>query len=207
MHPNREEILIGRVTDGEASPSDWQELESLAAIDATVWTRLAAAQRRHAELERAVDDALTIAELVEAPEFLADSGVRLSMRWRSYAGWAAAAAVALAWAGASRFNIASGPAGGQMSTLAPVSLMNPDELMNRYLDEGKREGRVLAELPMVMVESRPLADGQGSDVIYLRQVLERVRVQDVYRMGEDDLGRPTPLPVAPRIQPANPDPI
>lgn len=207
MDPTREDILIGRVTDGEASPADWHELESLAAADASVWSRLASAQRRHAELERAVDDALTIAELIEAPDAFADPAMRLSVRWRSYAGWAAAAAIALTWAGASSFNLIPGPSGlVQTTSMVPVPL-GTDELMSRYLDTGKREGRVLAELPMVMVESRPSLDGHGSEIVYLRQVLERVRVEDVYSLGSDELGRPTPTPLTTPIRSNNPDPI
>ncbi len=207
MNPNREEILIGRVTDGEASPADWSELEKLASADPTVWTRLASAQRRHAELERAVDDALTVAELVEAPDFLADAGERMTVRWRAYSGWAAAAAIALAWAGASSLNLLpAGPGGNvQESGFVPIKL-GSDALMDRYLETGRQEGRVLAELPMVMVESRPAINGEGSEIIYLRQVLERVRVDDVYRMGVDDLGRPAPTPVRENVI-HNSDPI
>lgn len=202
MEPNREDILIGRVTDGEASPTDWQELEALAASDATVWSRLALAQRRHAELERAVDDALTVAELVDAPDLHAESASSLTQRWRSYAGWAAAAAIALAWAGASSFNFVPGGPATQTGAMVPMS-MGTDELINRYLDTGKKEGRVIAELPMVMVESRPLEGEKGSEVVYLRQVLERVKVEDIYRLGADELGRPTPTPFVPEARPRN----
>ncbi|TVQ63103.1 MAG: hypothetical protein EA379_04390 [Phycisphaerales bacterium] len=205
MEPTREDILIGRVTDAEAAPDDWRELEALAAADPGVWTRLAAAQRAHALLERGVEDVLTVAELIDAPDASAarsGAAVDVAHRWRAYAGWAAAAMIGVAWAGvsgvlpgASSPSGVPGAPGGQGVITAGPPRLAPDELMERYLDTGRAQGRVLAELPMVMVESRPLESGEGAEVIYLRQVLERVIVRDMFEVGADELGRPTVAPV------------
>lgn len=200
MLPMREDILIGRVTDGEATPADWQELEALAASDAGVWTRLASAQRSHADLSRAVDDELTVAELVHVP---AHDAVRTGMtsvaiRWRAYSGWAAAAVVAIAWAGANGLGLRT-PGLNPGATTAGV--LSPDELFSRYVDQGKAQGVVLGELPMVMVESSPAgASGEpGADgpveVVFVRRVLERAYVKNLYRVGRDEHGEPTPVPM------------
>ncbi len=200
MLPMREDILIGRVTDGEATPADWQELEALAAADAGVWTRLAAAQRSHADLSRAVDDELTVAELVHVPahEAVRAGMTTVAIRWRAYSGWAAAAVVALAWAGANGLGLRT-PGLNPGATTAGV--LSPDELFSRYVDQGKAQGVVLGELPMVMVESSPAggaghagADGRV-EVVFVRRVLERAYVNNLYRVGRDEHGEPTPVPM------------
>lgn len=192
MTPTREEILIGRVVDGEATGADWSELDALARGDGAVWTRLAGAQRSHADLARAVDDELTVAELTEPPGrvTLAAQGA-VSYRWRVYSGWAAAAAVALTWATASGLGIAPRVPGVTTSSLGP------DALLTQYMDSGKAQGRVLGELPMVMIETTPVSavgeDGQRVEVVYIRRVLERAVVNGVYTLGQDEHGDPTPV--------------
>lgn len=197
MEPTRVDILIGRVIDAEASPADWGELEALAATDPAVWTRLATAQREHARLERTVDDALTVAELVDAPDptrYTPSRWTEISVRWRAYSGWAAAAVIALVWASVSGVLPSNAPRhdSTQLGGL-PVGL-GADDIFQRYVDSGRREGRVLGELPMVMVESRPLASGAGAEVIYLRQILERVEVRGVYEVGANEHGEPAIMP-------------
>lgn len=202
QQPMREDILIGRVTDGEATPGDWRELETMAGADSGVWSRLANAQRAHADLARAVDDELTVAELVASPAHEATRGgmTPVAMRWRAYTGWAAAAALSLAWAGANGLNVrAAGPGGANSAGVVPLST---DELFSQYVNKGKQQGVVLDELPMVLVESRPatatggVADPAGRvEVVFVRRTLERAVVNDLYRVGRDEHGEPTPVPV------------
>lgn len=199
MNPNRnepaaarEEILIGRVTDHEASPEDWRELESLAAQDPTVWNRLAQAQRSHATLQRRVEDELTIAELVDAPLREPFTGRTLQARWTLYSGWAAAALVALAWAGALGMGVRPiGPV--QPASAGLPAGLSADRLLGEYIDRGREQGRVVGELPMLMLETRP-AEGEGRvEVIYVRQLVERAVVNTVYEVSRDELGEPTPV--------------
>ncbi len=206
MRMEREDILIGRVVDGEATGADWGELEQLASADERVWARLARAQRSQASMSRAVDDEVVVAELVDLP--LADASHHLhgwsevSVRWRAYTGWGVAAALALAWAGAARYS--TWPAGRHSTQPAPITAgigsLGPEELMQRYVEQGSAQGRVIAELPMVMVESGPARGGEGVDVVYVRQLLERVRVRNVYELGLTEHGEPSPhlisLPVS-----------
>jgi hypothetical protein len=93
--PTREDILIGRITDGEASSNDWAEIESIAESDPGVWHRLASSQRTHARMESAVEDAIAIAELIDAPD-MRRVGRPVIARIREYGGWALAAGLALA---------------------------------------------------------------------------------------------------------------
>ncbi len=202
MQPMREDILIGRVTDGEATPADWQELESLAASDAGVWTRLAAAQRTHADLSRAVDDELTVAELVHVPAHEAVRGglTPVALRWRAYSGWAAAAAVVIAWAGANGLGLRAPGLSGDAAT-GGIAGLSSDELFSKYVNEGKARGVVLGELPMVMVESSPVEGAAAGpeegrvEVVFVRRVLERAYVNNLYRVARDEHGDPKPVPM------------
>lgn len=109
--PTREDILIGRITDGEASPNDWAEIESIAESDPGVWHRLASSQRTHARMESAVEDAIAIAELVDAPD-MRRVGRPVVAQIRSYGGWALAAGLALAL-GVTLLNPGGASVGGQ----------------------------------------------------------------------------------------------
>ena len=64
FEPSREEILLSRIVDGEAFEDDWIEFEALASADASLWQRLARAQREQDMLVRDVQDAVAIAELI-----------------------------------------------------------------------------------------------------------------------------------------------
>jgi|GEM_PF-685423 len=85
--------------------------------------------------------------------------------------------------------------GGSAASLAPLGLASPDEAMRKYLELGKAQGRVVGELPQrIILESRELPGGGGREVLYIRQLIERAVVDDLYRFGTDDQGRPVVLP-------------
>lgn len=186
--PTREDVLIGRVVDAEATPADWGELEHLAKGDGSLWQRLAQAQRAHARLERAVEDEIAIAELVELPE---PPSVIASFRsrWQTWGGWAAAAALALAWLGAGNGPLAFRPAGGPGGNTAGLA-PSLDGMWQQYIDSGKQNDRVINEMPLQLVDSRELEGGRGYEMIYVRPVLEKKVVTDVRRMRvvKDDSG-------------------
>lgn len=191
----REEVLIGRVTDHEASPEDWRELETLASADPTVWNRLAQAQRGHALLQRRVEDELTIAELVDAPAYHAGGTRTLQARWMLYSGWAAAALIALSWAGALGFGFE--PIGAEHGATAGLPAgFSTDRLLGEYIDRGREQGLVVGELPMLMLETRPSDVDGRVEVIYVRQLVERAVVNDVYEVSRDELGEPTPVRIS-----------
>lgn len=206
FEPTREDVLIGRVVDGEASSSDWEALERIASGDVTLWERVGRAQRTHARLEREVEDAIAIAELIEAPSPRVLAGQSLSMRIRQYGGWAAAAAVALAWVSLQRPGSTSlMPSTGETAGLAalPVSL-TPDQALAQYVRAGQADGRVLGEMQPMLVSTRALGEGQGKEVWYVRPILERATVTDlnVLSVGLDEHGTPRyfPVPIAPAAQ-------
>ncbi|MGP1309763.1 MAG: hypothetical protein ACTS27_06165 [Phycisphaerales bacterium] len=191
----RDDVLINRVVDGEATPADWAELDVVAERDPSVWSRLAEAQRAHAALQRGVEDALTVAELVDLPH----PSLRLERAWntrlRVWGGWLVAAVVALAWIG--NFAQVRSLQQQQQTTQAlqagVTGNLTPEQLLEAYMANGKAEGRVVGEMPMVMLETVPTADGKAQ-ITFVRPLVERVVVDQVYEVGQSDAGRPVPVP-------------
>lgn len=195
------DLLISRVVDARASASDWVELDLLGASDPGVWRELAQAQRDKQLLDEAVERSIACAEHVDLPR-----GVRSHVpgrrpaggRMLAWAGWGAAAALALVvWSGGR-------PATGPVQTAGPsmippftqASSVTPDEALGQYLERGRETGRVVRQLPeFVMIDSAPAPDGSGYDVLYLRQIVERARVESLPSFKVDEFGRRTTLPV------------
>jgi len=203
------DVLIGRIVDGEASPDDWQRLATMASGDQSVWADVTDTQRAHDTLTRAVDRATAPADYVELPAFrvVDDHPVQhrlnLVSRW---GGWAAAAVLVVAWSVGVRPpapNPAANPAGPVEASLLPSS-WTPEQAFDRYVDAGQKSGQVVRELPdRVVYDTRPLESG-GLEVFYIRQVLERRVVDEVYRRATDEFGRPVevPAPVPARFEQA-----
>lgn len=143
---------------------------------------------------------------------------------RQWGGWAAAALMALAWVGAN--TVASSPAEGtpdsliagraddpatngglprpgdaakQMTAGVPgAGLLDADAAWRRYLEAGNETGRVVGELPQQrVVSTRPLLGSDDVEVLYVRQVLERVVVPQnqafTVQIGDD--GTPVRVPI------------
>ncbi len=97
--PADRDLLISRVVDDAASPGDWQQLRALAEYDPSVWRELFEAQHAQAELAQAVQQAIAIADGIDAPiDQLSAPAFRFRFRQAaSWAGWAVAASVAVIW--------------------------------------------------------------------------------------------------------------
>ncbi len=210
-HTPDREVLISRLIDCRASDADWQSLRTLSQTDVSLWNDIAMSQRQTGQLASAVAPALLAAERTQMPDRAGETALprldalngwpdRFSMARSSRLGWAIAAMIALAWTstllapGQSR--IAAGPNPGNTAGL--VSVSTPDEAFSAYLDKGKESGRVVAEMPQrIVLESRPAADGKGYEVLYVRQILERATVSDLYRAGISDTGDKVYVPTTP----------
>jgi len=207
MNESRTDILISRLLDGEARVEDWQEFSSLASMDPELWRELAESQRQQNLLTTAVADLTKRVDDVELPD-LSDDEVDapyihvgpLRPRVVAWVGWAAAAALAIVlWSGQRPNANTGGPLtpNSNTGTHVPVNSAglggySPDELLQAYLDKGKVEGNVLGELPdKVLLETRPAAEGGGYEVLFIRTILERTNVPELYEFGaQDEAGRP-----------------
>lgn len=201
------DLLISRAVDGRTSASDWAMLETAAVQDPGVWRRLAQAHRDQALLVKSVGRVVDTAEHVELPsrveaeQHAQDAPPSRLHSFRSWGGWAAAAvllfAVIVQTNRIGSFQAPDQSVGTTGTNMAgPAGLATAAEAFNTYLNKGKEEGRVLGEVPdQVLVDSRPAPNGEGFDVVYVRQVVERARVQDLYRFSRDEAGRVTPVRV------------
>lgn len=201
------DMLISRVIDGEAGEADWAALRAIADADPSVWTELASTQHQHEALSAIVDEVGAAADGVEIPDGeLLLPGERFERRMafvRAWGGWAAAAAILLVWFTGLPAADSPRTQPGQQAGLVPTGTANetsPDSILDRYLDVGRQEGRVLGEMPRrVVLDTKPVPG--GLEVTFLRQIVERelVTPDRLYRLGRDEFGKAALIP--------DPDPV
>jgi hypothetical protein len=201
FEPTREDVLIGRVVDGEASTADWDALETVARTDPAVWERLGRAQRTHARLEREVEDAIAVAELIDVPSTHSLAIGTFHTRLRQWGGWAAAAVIGVAWLGYAGFT--GSPTPGNVARLGPVvQELSPDELLTQYMNKGQAQGRVMGEMAPVFVDARDLGADKGKEVYFVRPIIERTLVTDlgILSVQKDEHGTPRYVPMPKTLQ-------
>ncbi len=200
MSESSVEVLIDRIVSCEECGEEFVQFETAAARAPSEWERLARALRDELQMRAALHDAIdggAAAEIEAALEWSreAASGVRS----RAWSGWAVAAAVTVALTIALILPRAGEtlptPMSSGSETAAHLASLNADEALDRYMQLGEREGRVIEELPTVLVDSFEADDG-GLVVYYLRQFLERERISDVYELALDEHGSLVPVPVS-----------
>lgn len=188
------DLIITRVVDRRATASDWSTLESLAAKDPSVWRDLGATMRMDHELRRRMDQEVRKSEnisiKIERVVLHDRQKPRIGSHARrigSWGGWIAAAVLIA-------FSLRGGGTNTRQSdaNLAGFSGSTRDILSN-YLQSGKRDGTVVGEVPeKVLLNTTPAEDG-GTYVIFIRQIVEKVKVEDLYRISTDEIGRPIPV--------------
>ncbi|MCI0677387.1 MAG: hypothetical protein L0Y42_16625 [Phycisphaerales bacterium] len=190
MNETHKQILISRIIDGDGGDAEWCELEALAENDPRVWRDVAQAQRDQACLGNAIMHASSVADSI--PMRFERPTVRPTIQISAWSGWAVAALVAIIasvrWSQPDTFS----PTPFQPQTTG-LNAQSAADAFQEYLDQGRKSGEVVGEVPAkVLLESRPAQDGQGYELVYLRQVLERMIVPEMYRVdGQDERGQPT----------------
>lgn len=198
MTMTRQDVITHRVVDGAASADELRELAELATMDDSVWGRVAEALRIDRTVSEGVDAAAMIAATIEAPH--ARAGITRAsrhagaLRLRQWSGWAAAAVIAIAFVIVQIVNSPlTEPVPTTMIATAPTQPAL-DDVIHAYVQAGLEQGRVLRELPPVTVEINPTPDGLATEVTYVRRLLERTTIDQVYRIGHDEHGRPMAVP-------------
>jgi len=193
---DRRGVLIGRVVDGEASSQDWAEIRELAGDDQSVFAEIAELQDIRRDTIEMVDEVGDIADTVELPLYMhpkATPAGRLKFAG-VWGGWAVAAMVAVAWSVGLRpgdpLIVGDLNNGAQTGSLGGSVINTAGEAMQRYLDLGKESGTVVGELPSgIVLEKVPLADGSGYEVLYIRPIIERTIVHNVFRQVRGESGQ------------------
>ncbi len=196
------DVLITRIINRDDAVS-WERFTEAAGREPGAWRELAAAQRNHAMMCRAVLREVRAADAVELPTHsAAEAGASIatawSMRLSRWGGWAVAAAVTFAWVGTmirAEHHASSMTAGPTGEGWIPVK--TADDALSAYRKLGLDSGRVVGEVPdLVMVDSKPSGTGQGYEIVYIRQFVERTVVPDLYRFSTDERGNSVPVRVS-----------
>jgi hypothetical protein len=202
MSETREQLLMSRIIGAEDNEQEWREWENLAGGDPKLWRELAEAQRDQIALIHAVGSAGTIADHFIFPATMHHGGGandrargRIRLRtWSAWSGWAVAALVAIvASIRLTQLTALPTPAQGVPAHAANLMPVSARDAFRAYLNKGMETGEVVGEVPAkVLLDSRPAPTGKGYEVLYLRQVMERAIVPDLYQInGENELGQPT----------------
>ena len=181
-------LLFDRLVSSEASPEEWSAWVEQVGDDVDAWRLLAAAYRNEALLDRLAADDAGVADEVAPPSRAASS-----RRWVGplafSTGWLAAAAVLIV---TSVLSMRSGTDAGTeyaRPAVTPIAA-NADDALQLYLERGRDEGSVVEELPTrLLVDYRPLEEDGGYEVLYVRQILEKTIVPELYApTASDDSG-------------------
>lgn len=228
------DLVISRIVDQAGTPADYSSLEIAAAQEPKVWTELSHALRLNQALQAAVKHHTRCPQSASLTDVLAenptesslatsqasplhtlhlneshrdppaswDEPTRLHLRRlgvvRSWGGWIAAALI-VAVIGQSQLH-----SSGEGSA-SKAGLSVPTDYLAEYLSTGRKAGTVVGEMPnKILLNTVPAEDGSGMYVLYLRQIVERVKVDDLYRISVDELGKPIPTrPPSPPSPPTN----
>ena len=196
MSNEHEQLLVSRVIEPDATSEAWDELTAAAISNPTLWRQTAEALRDHHAMTRAVNASVVIADDVSTTPRTS----RLAHRWAvdavpserrqllRWSGWAVAALVALAWVS----GLSNVRSNGTMNAGFVSSTLTAAEHLENYYTQGRREGRVFDEVPeKILVQTRPSPTGDGVEIIFIRQILERTTLPGLYHyQGEDESGRP-----------------
>jgi len=209
MNHLHDDILISRAIDGDATAAEWDQLTARAETDPTIWRNLATTLREHGAFGRAINAGVAVADSIEMPApaitpTARPTGtlprVRRQAGLRGWSGWAIAAVLSIAWVSGVLNLVQTNPATPGGGSAQPLTRhtgfgdnITASQLLQAYLDKGRQEDFVIAEVPQrVLIQTRPSGTGRGYELLYLRQILERTVVPDLYEFySQDEMGRPT----------------
>lgn len=217
------ERMICRLVDDVTSSEDWRRLAMVAGTDPTIFADLADTRRHGEQLSTEMMRQVCLADgvtlglvadgLAAGHQFgetiavggandaddeqpVRTNGLSLPGRWKL--GWAVAAALGLLCL--SQFvnsNNRITSSGGGVKAAGLVSVGSAEQALDAYYKLGREAGSVVTEVPQrYVLDSRTLPDGR-QEVLFLRQVVERAIVTNVYKVGSDEQGRPVLVPLAP----------
>jgi anti-sigma factor RsiW len=195
MNESRTDILINRIASSEASRGEFAEFEHAAVADPREWERLARLLRDELHMRSALASAIDDDSTAEIERAIDRSrNARSEFAPRRWSGWAVAAVVALAWTVSLMMNRTGETPVPPPTSGVQLASLTADEALEQYLRAGESEGRLVRELPTVLVETYPREDG-GLEIYYVRQILEREAVSRVYELAEDEHGGYVPVQI------------
>jgi hypothetical protein len=192
-NPDETDLLLSRAVAGDARALD--EIRARGAGDPALLEELALWQADELRLSRAVGALHAAAEGVEAPR------AETFRTRRAGLGWAVAAVLAVGWLLSSALP-APKEAPANIAGVGAPAFDSSDAAFDAYLAKAREEGVVVdAVEPPTLVGSRELGDGGGFEIVIVRQVYERRRAPEIYRIAPtDETGRARPIVIRPRTE-------
>lgn len=83
--------------------------------------------------------------------------------------------------------------------IQPAAFLNPTQALEAYLALGRESGSVVGELPgKPIIERRSLGEGEGFEVVFVRQIIEKGRVPALFSFERtNEFGDTVPAPLPP----------
>ena len=161
------EVLLTRIVDGEAATTERERFERLAAVEPSLWRRLALKHQDASMLLAHVEPTLNAAERIELPDLDLSSANRTSW-WMAASGWAALITLAITWAVSNQMRGGDHPAtNGIPADTRGINSLAPEEHLQQYL----RAPFVLGEMQPTLLQVEPLPDGRYA-MSYVRRIVE-----------------------------------
>ncbi len=201
--------VVGRIIDRVARPEDFAGFREAARARPEAWHELLDGLADDAALGAALEARLETADAVRLPP-----SRRAVRPWALLSGWAAALLVSALWWTTAAVGGSQPPRGADdlvarqdeggllpESGGASAPRLRADGDVAQALPPGAQiarpAGTVVGELPLEILQTRRPESGEGLEVLYLRRVVERTRVDSVLTVGSDEFGRAVPVSIDP----------
>lgn len=191
------DILLSRAVSGDRDA--FATVCARAATEPALLEELAAWQADELRLARAARELESFADRAELPP--ADSARGRS--WRAGLGWAAAAVIAIAWISQSVLPRDGAPARENVAGFDPFSgFATSDDAFDAYVDKARADGVIYGAVAApAIIGSRELDGGEGFEILVVRQIVERRRVPEMFRLVPvDESGALAPVVIRPRTE-------
>lgn len=188
------DILLSRAVSGDREAL--ASVRARAASEPALLEELAMWQADELRLARAARELESVADRAELPPVERDRGGA----WRLSAGWAVAAVIALAWISQGVLPRSAGPA--RESVAGFSGFATSDDAFDAYVDKARADGVIYGNVaPPAIIGSRELGGDEGFEIIVVRQVVERRRVPEMFRLVPvDESGVLAPVVIRPRTE-------
>lgn len=188
------DILLSRAVSGDREAL--VAVRARGAADPAILEELAMWQADELRMARVARELEAVADRAELPPAEPAGG----RAWRLGLGWAVAAVIALAWISESVFPRGAGFARTNIAGFGGFA--SADDAFDAYVDKARAEGVIYGDVaPPTIIGSRELGGHQGFEILVMRQIVERRRVSEMYRlMPIDESGALAPVVIRPRTE-------
>lgn len=189
----RLDLVLDRVVDRCATPEDWNFLDGRLRDRKELALELVSRLREDDILRASLVPVRERADAIELPRAPAQAHPAK----RSFVfGFAAALLIGLGLYASGLISMSRGGSGTNATPDESARVASKtDDLLAKYVEQGRRDGRVLQELPKVPLSMRPVADDPDLvHVVYVRRIVECTRIREAERFATDEHGRTVALP-------------